>query len=106
MANTFGSSCITVGLCDTDSGVKRCKQTHSYARSLMLYSFAAQIAFQDTESDFCRRGYPLIHHVHVLLRPVCTRFCVPFVHVFGKGRGVRSVDWGSVMASLGELAMG
>lgn len=61
-----------------------------------------------------RRGYPLIHHVHVLLCPVFTRYCVPFLHVFvsrfyttflERGGDMRSVDWVSVMASLGELAM-
>ena len=43
-----------------------------------------------------------------------TFYCVQFVHVFvsrlytflERGGGMRSVDWVSVMASLGELAMG
>ena len=60
-----------------------------------------------------RRGYPLIHHVHVLLYPVFTRYWGPFLHVIvsrfytflERGGGMRSVDWVSVMASLGELAM-
>ena len=42
-----------------------------------------------------------------------TFYCVQFVHVFvsrlytflERGGGMRSVDWVSVMASLGELAM-
>ena len=55
-----------------------------------------RLHFRTQRHDFCRRGYPLIHHVHVLLCPVCTCFivsrlytflCVPFVHVLGKGRG-------------------